>query len=80
MCEEACPAAGARIKWKLSEHDYPTPVGNLSGTLENVGATKGTVRWEGLWCPRGEDEAGTRLVSEGCPSPLERPPLGSRCG
>lgn len=41
MCEEACPAAGAREKWKFLEHDYPTPVGNLSGTLENVGATPG---------------------------------------
>ena len=40
-CEEACPAAGARGKWKLLEHDCPTPVSNLSGTLQNVGATPG---------------------------------------
>lgn len=32
------------------------------------GPPQGPVRWEGLWCPRGEDQAGARLVSEGCPS------------
>ena len=57
---------------------------HLSGTFLEPwsmwGPPQGTVRWEGLWSPRGEDQAGTRLVSEGCPSPLERPPLGSRCG